>query len=57
MQIACSIIGSGEPDALYMMGGWRGSRGAMIEWLMARAMKIPILYEEEKDRKAWGGAE
>lgn len=55
MQIACSIIGSGEPDAIYMMEGWRESRGSMIEWLMARAMKIQTLYEEEEDRRVWGG--
>ena len=56
MQIAGAIIGSGELDALYMMEGWRGSRGAVIEWHLARAMGIPVLYQEAEDRKVWGNA-
>ena len=54
MQIAGAIISSGELDAIYMMSGWKRSRGAVIEWTMARAMKIPIIYQEAVDRKTWG---
>ncbi|MBR3231394.1 MAG: DUF4406 domain-containing protein [Lachnospiraceae bacterium] len=54
MQIAGAIIGSGEIDAVYMMSGWKRSRGAVIEWTMARAMRIPAIYQDAADRRLWG---
>lgn len=54
LQIAGEIIRSGELDAIYMLSGWKGSRGAVIEWTMARAMRIPAIYQDAADRRLWG---
>ena len=50
MQIASAILDSGEIDGIYMLRGWRKSRGALIEWLLARRLEIPIYYQDERDR-------
>ena len=56
MQIAGEILKSGEIGAICMMDGWTNSKGALLEWVMARAMRIPVIYLNPKDRKTWGGA-
>lgn len=54
LQIAGEIIRSGELDAIYMLSGWKRSRGAVIEWTTARAMRIPAIYQDAADRRLWG---
>ena len=50
MQIASAILNSGEIDGIYMLRGWRKSRGALIERAIANARKIPVYYQDERDR-------
>jgi hypothetical protein len=38
-------------DFIYMLRGWRRSRGARIERKIAKALKIPILYQTKKQDK------
>lgn len=54
MQIAASILGSREVDAICMLEGWKRSKGAVLEWTMARTLDIPIIYMDPKDEKVWG---
>lgn len=37
-----------KADFIYMLKGWRRSRGARIERKIAKALKIGILYERKK---------
>lgn len=46
MEIAKTTLRSGEIDAIYMMDGWLGSRGAVREHTWASLEGIEILYEE-----------
>ena len=32
-------------DSIYMLKGWWKSKGARIEWLLAKVLKIHILYQ------------
>ena len=50
MRIASAILKSGEIDAVYMLRGWRTSRGALIERAIANTRKIPVYYQDERDR-------
>ena len=50
MQIAIDLLKSGEIDGVYMLRGWMHSRGAAIEWILARRLEIPIYYQDERDR-------
>lgn len=49
MEIASTILSSGEIDAIVMMRGWKSSRGAQYEWLWAQASRIPVIYENRQD--------
>ena len=39
-----------ECDAIYMMRGWEGSRGARLEHVVAEALELRVL-EQEYDKK------
>ena len=45
MRITREILISGDIDAVYMLKGWEGSRGATTEYRWARGLGLPI-YEE-----------
>lgn len=49
MQIATSILQSGEIDGIYMRKGWRISRGARIEHEIAKHEGIQIGYQDPRD--------
>lgn len=49
MQIAQTILCSGEVDAMVLLKGWEKSKGACIEKIWADANGIQIVY--------WGGKE
>lgn len=34
-----------DAEAVYMLSGWSGSRGARIEWQLAQDLGIPVFYE------------
>ena len=34
-----------ECNAIYMLKGWWKSRGARLEWLIARSLKFKVIYE------------
>lgn len=51
MHIAREILISGEIDAVYMLEGWEGSRGARLEREWALSMGIPVYYEEKTKAK------
>jgi len=36
-----------ECSTIVMLEGWEGSRGALLEWNIARAMDMKIIYENE----------
>lgn len=48
MHIAREILISGEIDAVYMLEGWEGSRGATLERKWALSMGKPVYYERER---------
>jgi hypothetical protein len=37
-----------DADCLYMLSGWIRSRGARVEWLIAKLLGIPVFYAEER---------
>ena len=51
MQIAMTIIYSGEIDAVLMLDGWERSRGACIEKVWADSRGIPVYYENRTKRE------
>lgn len=32
-------------DAVYMLKGWENSKGAQVEWALARALGLQIIYQ------------
>lgn len=38
-------------EAIYMLPGWRASNGARVEYMIARAIGMKVMYGEEKDNK------
>lgn len=50
MRIAIDVLTCGEISAICMLPGWRSSRGAVIEWHIARAQGIPVFYADPADR-------
>lgn len=36
-------------DAIYMLNDWENSKGARIEFLIAKEMKLPMLFEVKKN--------
>lgn len=38
-----------EADSVYMLRKWYLSRGARIEWILAKLLGIPIMYEKKGD--------
>ena len=51
MHIAREILISGEIDAVYMLEGWEGSRGAKLEREWALSMGKPVYHEEKAKRR------
>lgn len=51
MHIAREILISGEIDAVYMLEGWEGSRGAKLEREWALSMGKRVYYEEKTKAK------
>lgn len=35
-------------DKIYMLKGWRRSRGALLEWFLAVVLKYEVIYERKK---------
>ena len=44
-----------EADFIYMLHGWRRSRGARLERKIAKALKIGVLYEPRQTAKKRAG--
>jgi hypothetical protein len=38
-----------ECDAIYLLNGWRGSKGAKVEFALAEYLGLEIMYESEFD--------
>jgi hypothetical protein len=39
-----------EADAVYMLDGWETSTGAQAEWALARALHLPVIYQNTCDK-------
>jgi hypothetical protein len=37
-----------EAESVYMLRGWWKSRGARIEWILAKLLGIPVVYEKKE---------
>jgi len=35
-------------DAIYMLKNYHGSKGSIIEWSLAKGLKMEIIYEKDK---------
>jgi|TARA_Y100000310_G_scaffold182627_1_gene182699 hypothetical protein len=42
----CAMIESNEVDGIFVLKGWEGSRGALMEIATARKCNKPVYYEE-----------
>lgn len=51
MQIAFTILTSGQVDGIYMLKGWYDSHGACLERYYARMSGVPVYYEDPNDRR------
>lgn len=51
MTIAEIVLTRGKIDAVYMLEGWGGSRGARLERMWALSMGKPVYYEEKTKAK------
>lgn len=34
-------------DAIFMLRGWEKSKGATVEWIVAQALGLEVLYEDD----------
>ena len=53
MQIARTVLSSGEVDAVLMLKGWEESRGAARERFFASSAGIPVIYQDAGDEKKY----
>ena len=46
-----SIKSLATTDKIYMLRGWSGSKGAQLERTIAKALDIPVIYEEQMQKE------
>lgn len=55
MTIAYGVLHDPSMDAIYMLKNWTESIGAVIEWTWAQARGLPVIYEDPRHRRKYGG--